>query len=212
MDVHCDKREHLYLNAIYVLIFTGTVLQICFPEMHTIWCSCSLALLLYYIFVRELELKYDTLTRFKNYRFFIAHLEELSKEEGLTMIVMEAMNLNEVNEKYGFFEGDCYLKDAARVIADTFQNSGEIFRLTGGTFCVVVKHTKEANVIHSLQHMRVKARKYKRKAIPLTFESGYEMYYKDNKASNDKRNEAIRHCFYAAQQNLQHEKIEALED
>ena len=203
-----DKRERRYLNYVFFLIALGTFIDLISSNFYSLWCCEALALLFYYIYIRELELKYDTLTKFMNYKYFVAHLEERIKENEITMVVLEVTKLNVINEQFGFLKGDHYIEDAANVIRDSFQKTGDIYRLSGGKFCVILNHTKEKAVTNCLCHMKLKMKKYKTNGIPLSIISGYASCQMEEfgRDKNERKREAIRHCFYAAEQKLKEEK------
>ena len=205
----CDKRELRYVNYAYLLIGVGAFLQIVGNNIDIIWCCAALALLFYYIFIRELELKYDPLTMFMNYKYFVAHLEEQIKEKELTIVVLEATKLHVVNEEFGFLNGDHYIVDAAKVIQESFQKAGDIYRLSGGKFCVIIKQCKEKAISNCLCHMKLKMKKYKTEEVPLILVAGYACCQPEKlgKANKEEKLEAIRHCFYAAEEKLKEETL-----
>lgn len=208
IEAFSDMRERRYLNYVCFLIALGTFIDLVSNNFYILWCCESLALLFYYIYTRELELKYDMLTKFMNYKYFVAHLEERVQEKEITMVVLEVTKLNVINEQFGFLRGDHYIETAAKVIQDSFQKTGDIYRLSGGKFCVILNHTKEKAVINCLCHMKLKMKKYKTNEVPLSIISGYascqlEEFGRDK---NERKREIIRHCFYAAEQKLKEEK------
>ena len=208
MEEFFETQELRYLNYVYLMIGVCAFIQFRGNNIYIIWCCGALSLLFYYIDIRELELKYDSLTKLMNYKFFVVHLEERIKEKELTIVVLEATKLNVVNEEFGFLNGDQYISDAAKVIQESFQRDGDIYRLSGSKFCVLINHCKEKAISNCLWHMKHKMKKYKTKEIPLIIAAGYACCQPEElgKDKNEEKLEVIRHCFYSAEQKLKEEK------
>jgi hypothetical protein len=59
---HLARQERRYLLAIYIFFLCGVTVQIILPASYTSWQCITLCLLLYYIFQREIQFRYDPLT------------------------------------------------------------------------------------------------------------------------------------------------------
>lgn len=70
------------------------------------WCTVAIALLLYYIFLRELQFKYDPLTSLRNRYEFEKWLKILENEDKVSIIVLDLNNLKKLNDAYGHRQGD----------------------------------------------------------------------------------------------------------
>ena len=61
-----DRDERIFLCLLISLVLFGNVIQIVFSNILLIWNCVSASILLYYIFLRELQFKYDPLTGTRN--------------------------------------------------------------------------------------------------------------------------------------------------
>lgn len=132
-----DKDERRFLYSLYSLIIAGTALQLLFPEWLLIWSSISMSLLLYYIFLRELQFKHDPMTGIYNRFVFQRELNRVKCIENTAVIVIDINNLKMINDEYGHALGDDMITKVAQTIDGCFTSFGRTFRTGGDEFCVV---------------------------------------------------------------------------
>lgn len=136
--VDFDLEDKQTLLPIILIPILGTAVQVLFPNVVCLWASISVSLLLYYIFLRELQFKYDPQTNIKNRAAFEKEMKQYLKDDkNAAIVVFDVNDLKMTNDRYGHEAGDKELIYAARIIKDSFLDIGEAFRIGGDEFCVI---------------------------------------------------------------------------
>ena len=134
-----DHSEKIYLNMLYSIIVISVFVQVICPDIHIIWCSIAMVLLLYYIFQSEIQLKYDDITKVRNRTCFQQRMGELQDNKNVVLIMFDFNSLKEVNDLLGHMEGDLYIISEANRIKECFESNGTIYRIGGDEFCVIIE-------------------------------------------------------------------------
>lgn len=151
IEYEIDDKNTLIL--IIILPIIGTIVQLIFNEVVLIWGSISIALLLYYIFLRELQFKYDVQTGTKTRSAFEKEMDKYLNEENIVIIVLDINNLKKTNDRYGHKIGDEVIFNAAKAIKGSFKGIGNIFRIGGDEFCVICHDISRELVEDSLSNL-----------------------------------------------------------
>ena len=177
-----DKKV---LISVFVMPILGTILQIIFRDLLLIWGTVSISLLLYYIFLRELQFKYDVQTGIKNRSAFEKEMERYLKgDKNAALIVLDINNLKRNNDKYGHKAGDETIVHAAKIIEESFIGIGETFRIGGDEFCVICEEIPMDLVdtaLSKLDHLLTEINEKRNVKIVLAY--GYASYNKNESES-----------------------------
>ena len=93
----------------------------------------------------------DTLTGVKNRHAYLMAEERLNEQiesqnaPEFAVVILDVNDLKRVNDTEGHNAGDRYIKDACKVICDTFKHS-PVFRIGGDEFAVIVQGTDYQNI------------------------------------------------------------------
>jgi diguanylate cyclase (GGDEF)-like protein len=128
--------ERAYLALLYALFLFGISLQLLWPQLHTSWQCVTLSLLLYYIFQRELEFRYDLLTGVLNRGCFDSAAAK-PLPEGTLLAVFDLDDFKRINDTYGHQSGDEILRQSAAVLREAFAAVGPCYRIGGDEFAVL---------------------------------------------------------------------------
>lgn len=88
--------------------------------------------------LREMAVK-DMLTGCYNRNAYNQTMDEITSMEGVQIIGFDLNNLKKCNDTMGHMAGDQYIRDAAQVIGEIFEDFGKIYRIGGDEFCIVTK-------------------------------------------------------------------------
>lgn len=133
-----DVNDKQVLIPILLIPIAGASVQIIFPNIICLWASISISLLLYYIFLRELQFKYDIQTGIKNRSAFEKEMKRHAKNHNdAVIVVIDINNLKFFNDRYGHESGDEVIISAAHIIDKSFRGIGQVFRIGGDEFCVI---------------------------------------------------------------------------
>lgn len=177
-----DKKVLIPILFIPVL---GTILQILYKDLTLIWGCTSISLLLYYIFLLELQFKYDALAKIKNRAAFVKKMEQYDKgNKNAAIVMLDLNNLKRTNDKYGHKAGDDLIFNAAKIIEESFMGIGTAYRIGGDEFCVIcAEMTKESldSALSNLDSLLFEANQMRDIKIKLAY--GYAFYNKDESES-----------------------------
>lgn len=157
---------------------TATVLQFLFRNLLLVWNSVALALLLYYIFLRELQFTFDIQTGIKNRAAFEKEMEQYANNNKNAAIVMFDLNyLKRTNDLYGHDAGDNLIFNAAKAIKECFIGIGKTYRIGGDEFCVICENSKKEQIDCTLSGLDDKLIMINQKRqIKIEIAHGYALY------------------------------------
>lgn len=148
------RSASVFLAGLILLVMFGTSLQVIVPSVHISWHCISFALVLYYIFQRELQFQYDVLTGTFNRAAYERHLRELERRGNAAVVVFDVDQFKEVNDQYGHAAGDRCLATSGRILRDCFAPVGECYRIGGDEFCVLGDLTEPAVLQECMLQMK----------------------------------------------------------
>ncbi|MDD4370569.1 MAG: GGDEF domain-containing protein [Anaerostipes sp.] len=134
-----DNHERRYLRAMLIVTMATIGIQILIPKILIIWAGVASMELLYYVFLRELQFKYDAVTGVWNRTIFELDLTRIQPRKGLYLVECDVNDLKKVNDTLGHSIGDKYLKDCANIIQNTYGKYGRTYRIGGDEFVVIVQ-------------------------------------------------------------------------
>lgn len=177
-----DVKEIAMLLFIPVL---GTIIQLIFKDLLLIWISTSMSLLLYYIYLRELQFKYDIQTGIRNRAAFEKEMEKyLNADKNAAIIMADLNNLKKVNDKLGHKAGDEIIKCAAKTLEDSFKGIGKTFRVGGDEFCVICHEASRELIEGALTNLdKSLSTVNKKRSMKVILAYGFALYIKDKSES-----------------------------
>lgn len=132
-----DKSEKIYLWLLFALLFFTSIIQVIDIRFETMWGGIAVTEVLYYVFLRETGLKYDTVTGTRNRNSFERQLESIQPDESLFLLEFDVNNLKKINDTYGHAAGDNLIRDAAMMISEAYRDCGLVYRIGGDEFAVI---------------------------------------------------------------------------
>ena len=139
-----EMEDIKVLAPVLFIPVVAIILQILFRNLLLIWSSASISLLLYYIFLLELQYRYDVQTKIRNRAAFEKEMEQSGNDDKNVAIVMfDINNLKITNDKYGHKTGDELIYNTAKIIEKSFMGIGKAYRIGGDEFCVICKDISE---------------------------------------------------------------------
>lgn len=176
-----EMKDKKVLIPVIVIPILGIILQILFKNLTLIWSCTAVSLLLYYIFLLQLQFRYDVQTKIRNRASFEKEMEQCVNNNKNAMIVMfDLNNLKSTNDKYGHKAGDEMIFYAAKIIEESFMNIGKAYRIGGDEFCVICKDAPSKLVdsaLSNLDDLLIKVNQKRHIKIVLAY--GYAFYNKN---------------------------------
>lgn len=190
-EYEIDNKKLLVF--IFFMPILGVIIQIIYKDILLIWGCMAISLLLYYILMREHQIKYDIQTGIKNRVAFEKEMEQYSRDDkNAAIIVLDINNLKKNNDNYGHKAGDEVIVYTAKTIKESFETIGKAFRIGGDEFCVICQETSRESVDHMLERLDNALAKFNEKhTIKIEIAYGYAFY-------NKKEGESIYSIFSKA--------------
>ncbi|MGO5051075.1 GGDEF domain-containing protein [Lachnospiraceae bacterium LCP25S3_G4] len=174
-----QNTEYVFLLILCSIILVGTTVQVLIPHIHSSWHCITLVLVMYYLFQREMQFKYDTVTQLLNRPAFEKQLEILKEKNDVYVILFDVDMFKHINDTYSHIKGDYYLRLIAQIIKKSFQSIGYSYRIGGDEFCVLASRVEEDAIyscISSMLHY-LDLEREKDSIVP-TISYGYSQYNK----------------------------------
>jgi diguanylate cyclase (GGDEF)-like protein len=141
-----DNYRSSLLYGAFATVLAATVIEALFPSVLLVWPSIALGLLLFYVYLRELQFAFDPLTGVRNRMAFSQAIRAAEGEKDVGLVMIDLNGLKDVNDSMGHASGDRYLVAAAQVVGDAFRGMGSVFRIGGDEFCVICPSTTEEGI------------------------------------------------------------------
>jgi len=128
----------------------------------------------------------DTLTGFKNRRSFdekVAEInEKLDSYSSIHLVILDINGLKKVNDTFGHREGDQLIIEGSRLIKETLGQLGEIFRIGGDEFVVLVTNIEPYFIQVELETLNKKIAAFNENAatFQISIAYGFASYTKDH--------------------------------
>ncbi|MGL5676288.1 MAG: diguanylate cyclase domain-containing protein [Cellulosilyticaceae bacterium] len=174
---HFQDSRKRFIYMLFGIFILGTSIQIIFPQVHTSWYCITIILVSYYIFLCELQFKFDILTEVLNRQAFEKELQRLERDGKATIIAFDVNKFKEINDTYGHQKGDYYLKEVATYLKKSFHTIGKVYRIGGDEFCVLSNTVNEEVIERCLMQLEETMRRGRKqdRRLPLVA-YGYSMY------------------------------------
>ncbi len=153
MSKRHQYRVQARLTMLYGFILAGTTFQLVVPQIHTAWHCVTIALVLCYGQLCELDEQLDPLTRVFNRRAYEAEVRFLSDQKEAVVVMLDVDDFKLVNDSFGHGYGDYSLKMIAAVVQKAFYKQGSCYRIGGDEFSVLCEKVEEEKLNEALQYM-----------------------------------------------------------
>jgi diguanylate cyclase (GGDEF)-like protein len=153
-DSKYEKDDMLFLKYVFFMPVMGVSLQLYFVDFHIVWPSVALALLLYYIFLRELQFKYDVISGIMNRKAFESEMEICNGGDNVVaLVVLDLNDLKKINDSKGHHAGDKAILISATVLQESFEKIGKVYRIGGDEFCALCAGASEEDIAEALKKL-----------------------------------------------------------
>jgi diguanylate cyclase (GGDEF)-like protein len=152
-DSKYEKDDMLFLKYVFFMPVLGVSLQLYFVDFHIVWPSVALALLLYYIFLRELQFKYDVISGIMNRKAFEREMEIYDSSDNVALVVLDLNDLKKINDSKGHHAGDKAILISATILQASFEKIGKAYRIGGDEFCALCAGASEEDIAEALKRL-----------------------------------------------------------
>lgn len=127
--------------------------------------------------------EHDLLTGLYNRNFFETYVNSKDLRESYTILICDIDGLKLINDAFGHFVGDEYLKLIADILSQVFNEDALVARIGGDEFAVVSYNTSETEIERIIQLIKTKLiqRKDREVEIDVDVSIGYEIVMNRNR-------------------------------
>jgi len=183
-------EEKKLVALIFGIIAFGGIIQTYFSYSLYIWPCVSVAILIYYFFLRHQKIQFDQLTNVRDRKSFMERMQSFGQQSSMTIFMFDINQLKQVNDNYGHSEGDLYILEAVGLIKNSLEKYGTIYRIGGDEFVVLCPEMSEINLktaLHRLKLENPKFFKHEQAEYPkMILSYGYSQYLGEEEDSLDK--------------------------
>lgn len=146
-----DKSYYYSLLISSLPVIIGSVLQILFYGISTIFAGASLSILFLFLSIQDIRLNTDPLTKAHNRNQLDLYIQNRIKHSRSDNTIIGGMmidlnGLKQINDKYGHQEGDESLITTVRLIKKSLRSQDRIFRYGGDEFTVIIEILAESSL------------------------------------------------------------------
>lgn len=126
---------------------------------------------------KELAVK-DMLTQCFNRNAYNETIQKDFDHDCTYLVMLDLNNLKKCNDTLGHMEGDRYLTDSAKLIKEVFENYGQVYRIGGDEFCIIMENIMEEKIQDLLKKLIHEEESYNEqsKTVYMQIASGYAKY------------------------------------
>lgn len=159
-----SQKEFYYLVLFPVPSLIGGLIQTMFFGVVLLWQAVSIAILVVFIKLQNVDIYVDYLTGLWNRRKLHQYIESISSDNFLNQIMGGVMtdvdNFKDINDQYGHIVGDKVLADIANILKQTFNKNDFIGRYGGDEFVVILKVQSKDDLLSCITRLRKNIKQY----------------------------------------------------
>lgn len=138
------SRNSIFFIALF--LFTVTIIQIVFPEIHVTWLCVTIISILFFTYCNGMWQQLDRLTGLLNQNSYLNRTASLSQNG--TLLIFDVDDFKKVNDTFGHLKGDKCLEIIARCLKKAYFNDGLCYRIGGDEFCVLLSENANAELCY----------------------------------------------------------------
>lgn len=131
-NIELKSRINVFLLGI--LEVAAIVLQMFASDFKVIYVAAAFFMAIYYVFMIEVEGRYDQMTGVYSKRFYYAEIDRLPQNSAYVVFMSDANGLKYINDNLGHECGDMVIKSVGRSLWDVMHSKGKVFRIGGDEF------------------------------------------------------------------------------
>ncbi len=147
------KYQHknlIFLILIMLSCFSATAMSAFMPKLKLDWAIISVTSVLFYVYMVQLLLQTDSLTRLLNRKSFDYSTKKINSSA--TVVIFDVDSFKKINDTYGHTYGDYCLEKIAEVIKHEFSGKADCYR-SGGDEMVAISKKPLENVGEILKNI-----------------------------------------------------------
>jgi diguanylate cyclase (GGDEF)-like protein len=177
------KHDFFPIAAFMFFPFIGGAFQALFYGISVVWPSTTVAILIIFVNIQNIQLYTDHLTGLYNRRQLDRYLpNRLQNVDGqlLAGLMIDVDSFKHINDSYGHSAGDQALVDTSEILKATFRKNDFVSRFGGDEFVVIMAVCERADLQKAIDRLHKNVMLFnERKTAPYTIRLsvGYDCYF-----------------------------------
>lgn len=176
-----EEKEYKFLILFEIIPIIAMCIQVMITDLIIVWASVGISIIIYYLYIQEKLIRYDSLTGVWNRFTFESYVTNslINKSICFSLIYIDLDDFKSINDTYGHDEGDAALKNTAKFLKEYFMDIGKVVRMGGDEFVILVycDNIKELDkIIHDMKLQMDKFNKSIDKEYNIGFSCGYDIF------------------------------------
>ncbi|MBP9996507.1 MAG: GGDEF domain-containing protein [Lachnospiraceae bacterium] len=138
-----EFKRRIYVYLLGILEFAAIILQMHASDFKVIYVAAAFFLEIYYVFMMEVEGRYDQMTGVFSKRFYYSEIERLSPNNTYLVFLSDLNRLKYINDNLGHEYGDLAITAVGKSTWDIMHSKAKIFRIGGDEFVGISKSIEE---------------------------------------------------------------------
>lgn len=131
-NIELKKRFSVLLLGFLELV--AIILQMLASDFKVIYVAAAFFIEIYYVFMMEVEGRYDQMTGVYSKRFYYSEIDRLPQNSSYIVFMLDVNGLKYINDNMGHEYGDLVIKSVGHSARDIMYSKAKIFRIGGDEF------------------------------------------------------------------------------
>lgn len=176
-----EEKEYKFLILFEIIPIIAMFLQVIFIDLIIVWASVGISIIIYYLYIQEKLIRYDSLTGVWNRFTFESYATNslINKKICFSLIYVDLDDFKSINDTYGHDEGDIALKNTAKFLKEYFIELGKVVRMGGDEFVILAHCDNVVELDEIMYDLKVQMDKYNKslaKEYNISFSCGYDIF------------------------------------
>lgn len=174
-NVELKKRFYVLLLGFLELI--AVILEMLASDFKVIYVAAAFCLELYYVFMMEVEGRYDQMTGVYSKRFYYSEIDRLPQNSSYIVFMLDANGLKHINDNMGHEYGDLVIKSVGHNAWDVMHSNAKIFRIGGDEFVGFSTSMEESDMPQYIAELNARlVEESKKLGFDVTTSVGYAVH------------------------------------
>lgn len=174
-NVELKKRLNIYLLGIFQV--SAIIIEMFAEDFKALYVGGAFLLGIYYVFMMEVEGRYDQMTGVFSKRYYYSEIERLNINDSYIVFMLDVNRLKHTNDNFGHAKGDLVIKTVSQSAWETMHSKAKIFRVGGDEFVGISTIMNEYEISECFKEIANKLEKESKKlGLEVSASMGYSIH------------------------------------
>lgn len=153
-NVELKKRIYILILGFFEL--ATIILEMLASDFKVIYIAAAFLLEIYYVFMMEVEGRYDQMTGVYSKRFYYSEIDRLPQNDSYIVFMLDANGLKYINDNMGHEYGDLAIKTVGHSAWEIMHSKAKIFRTGGDEFVGLSTSIEENDMLKYIEDINTR--------------------------------------------------------